>query len=121
MGVEGVVRLNLSQELEMKEAETHETEALMHEALLLGIDIPERSDWWREDKTIFDNSTAQEIEHVRRRNFFLTAKGKAGVKKLIKDEKRKNVEWWFKIVGSIIALITGLLGALIGVLAFLMK
>jgi hypothetical protein len=40
---------------------------------------------------------------------------------LIREDKRRNLEWWIKVIGSIIAFVTGLLGALIGVIAVLKK
>jgi uncharacterized membrane protein YfcA len=53
--------------------------------------------------------------------YWLSDTGKAGVAKLFREERRKNAEWWIKTMGSIIGLLTGLLGALIGVIAFLKK
>ncbi|MDT4896503.1 MAG: hypothetical protein QOH25_1580 [Acidobacteriota bacterium] len=105
----------------MLRVEARETTALKREATRLGIDIPRRADWWWEDEDGYEGMTLEAIELTREQNLYLTELGKAGVKKLIRDEKRRNVEWWLRVVGSIIALITGLLGALIGVLAFLTK
>lgn len=68
----------------------------------------------------------QELEYFV--SSYLTEQGKAGVRKLIKEEIRKEDEWrrarisWkVGIVVSIISAITGLVGALIGIFAILKK
>jgi hypothetical protein len=63
--------------------------------------------------------TIEEIEAET--NFYLTAKGQAAARRLIREDKRKNTEWSIRVVGSITALVTGLLGALIGVIALLKR
>jgi hypothetical protein len=52
---------------------------------------------------------------------YLTDIGKAGVSKLIREEKRKNIEWRVKIIITILTALTGLIGSTIGVLSVLKK
>jgi hypothetical protein len=56
--------------------------------------------------------TFEEIEAAI--NYYLREKGKAGVRRRIRDERRKNVEWWVRIIAPFLAFVTGVLGALIG-------
>ena len=119
MGVKGVTEL--TNRSEWLRTEGRVTAELKREATQLGIDIPKTPDWWWENEEDYGNMSVQDIELLREDNIYLTELGKASVSKLIRDEKRKNIEWWLRVVGALIVLITGLLGALIGVLAFLKK
>ena len=104
-----------------------ETDALKREALDLGIEIPRHSTWWWEDMDNFGGKI-DDWEYVRDDFTYLTDIGKAGVRRLIREERRKDIEWERKgiqwkimIAGTIVGWIIGLLGTLIGVLAFLKK
>ena len=104
-----------------------ETDKLEGEALKLGIEIPSHESWWWDDFDNFDGSP-QDWELLGKDYTYLTDLGKAGVRKLIRDEQRKEdewrrarVEWRVKIIVSIISALTGLVGALIGVLAILRR
>ena len=98
--------------------EAEETSKLTSELLSRGIDLPREGGLWWDDMDDH-GGTIDEIEAAT--NYYLTDKGKATARRLIREDKRRNVEWWIKIIGSIVALTTGLLGTLIGVLAFLKK
>ncbi|HEX8634303.1 MAG TPA: hypothetical protein VF703_09160 [Pyrinomonadaceae bacterium] len=104
-----------------------QTDQLKRRALLLGIEIPSNPTWWWED---FDNfgGSIEQYELERDDYTYLTDAGKVGVRKLIRDEqrkelewKRKNIEWWIKIIVTLITALTGLVGSLIGVFAILRK
>jgi len=85
-----------------------ETDKILDKAQSYGIELPkDKKHWWWDD-------IDYEGENFRS---YLTDVGKAGVKKLIRDEKRLNVEWWVKIIVSIFAALTGLVGSIIGVLS----
>ncbi len=90
---------------------TIETERLLRKATKLGIDFPDKPGWWWND---IDD------EGVNYRNY-LTDSGEAGVLRLIREERRKSVEWWVKIIGGVITLLTGLAGSIIGIIAILKK
>lgn len=79
-----------------------ETERLVRKARRLGIQIPQNDSWWWADT---DN--ADSPDNV---NFYLTDIGKAGVTRLIRDNRRASIEWWFKTI--IIPLLTILISAL---------
>jgi hypothetical protein len=107
--------------------EREETDALKRQSLELGIEIPKKSDWWWEDFDSFGGNL-ETWEIVRDEYTYLTAEGKAGVRKLIRDElkkedewKRARTEWKVKMIVSIITAITGLAGAVIGIIAILSK
>ena len=106
---------NLSLERTKKEA--RETAELEREALRLGIDIPRHASWWWDDSEQFRGVPSDQMEDLV--SYYLTKQGRAGVRRLIREEKRKNIEWWLKVVGSVITLITGLVGTLIGLFAVL--
>lgn len=67
-------------------------------------------------------------ELIKSDHEYLTEFGKAGTRKLIREENRKDEEWrrqgiqWkLMIAGTIVSWIVGVLGTVIGVLAFLKK
>jgi hypothetical protein len=39
--------------------------------------------------------------------------------RLTRDERRNNIEYWIKILSPVIGILTGLIGAIIGLIAFL--
>lgn len=88
-----------------------ESEALFRKAERYAIEIPLTPSWWWDDSV-----SGLPPEDVSR---YLTKVGQVGVKKLIRDERRNNIEWWLKVAGLFITLLTGLLGTLIGVIALL--
>lgn len=108
-----------SNELKARERKlaAFEYEHLLATAHSLGVDIPtheEKPSWW-------SSNSSRGMDFGPATVYWLSDTGEAGLAKLIREEKRKNVEWWVRTVGSIAGLLTGLLGALIGVIAFLKK
>ena len=102
--------------LKRKAKET--TDRLTTELLRRGIEPPRGHGMWWDDMEDH-GGTIDEIEAATQSYF--TDKGEATARRLIREDKRKNAEWWIKVIGAIAALVTGMLGALIGVLAFLRK
>lgn len=106
--------------------ERQETDALKRRALELGIEVPHKPDWWWEDIDNFPGGP-QEWEYLGDEYTYLTPAGKAGYRKLIREELRaedkwrERLDWKIKLIVSIITAITGLLGALIGIIAILKK
>lgn len=103
------------------------TDALKRQALELGIEVPYNPEWWWEDSEDFIGSLA-DWELVKDEHTYLSLTGKAGYRRLIRDELRKEDEWrrarisWkVGLVVSIISAITGLAGAAIGIIAILGK
>ncbi|HYR76592.1 MAG TPA: hypothetical protein VEM96_12205 [Pyrinomonadaceae bacterium] len=108
--------------------ERAETDALKREALRLGVgEIPRNPGWWWEDVDNFGGSL-QEWDFVRDDYTYLTEIGKAGARRLIREEMRKDIEWRRKesqwkltIAGMIVGWVLGALGILIGLFALLKK
>ncbi len=100
------------------EQEVAETDELMREALRWGVETPHGETMWKDDSEQH-GGTIEEIQDAT--SFWLTEKGKVTVRRLLREAKKTNAEWWVKIIVSIVAAITGLLGALIGVVAILKK
>ena len=94
------------------------TDRVCDELVRRGIDPPSGHGMWWDDMEDH-GGTIEEIEAAT--NFYLTEKGEAAAKRLIREDKRRNAEWWIKMIGSIVAFVTGLLGALIGVIAVLKR
>ena len=103
---------------ELKRRAKQITDRVCGELVRRGIDPPRGHGMWWDDMEDH-GGTIEEIEVAT--NLYLTEKGEAAAKRLIREDKRRNLEWWIKVIGSIIAFVTGLLGALIGVIAVLKK
>lgn len=114
--------------------ERNETDALIREAEELGFSIPGNPGWWWDD---FDNfgGSLQDWEFVSDQYTYLTPLGKAGARKLIRDQRRqleedrrKDIEWQQKQsqwkmtrLGMIIGWIVSILSLTIAILALLIK
>jgi hypothetical protein len=114
--------------------ERQETDNLIHEAEELGFSIPGTPGWWWDD---FDNfgGSLQEWEFVSDQYTYLTPLGKAGARKLIRDEqrrleedRRKDIEWEHKqshwklfVAGTIIGWIVSILSLTIAIIALLIR
>jgi hypothetical protein len=84
-----------------KSLEYLETIKLERAAMRLGIDIPyDKEGWSRKIQIIF---TVIPV---------LTERGRAGVRKMIRDERFKTTEQWIKILLPILALIVAILSLL---------
>lgn len=112
----------MSTRREILEREARETAELKRQALELGIEIPRNSDWWWDDSEDLIESgsvSIQELEYAV--SFYLTEQGKSGFRRLIREEqamiKDRRIRWICQIIASI----TGLAGAIIGILAMLRK
>jgi len=95
-------------ELELNGLDTME---LYRQARELGIKLPtDQPTWWRKD----EDEYGQTYSH-------LSEVGRIGVSKLIREEKFQNAERWIKLITPIVSALTGLLGALIGILAVVFR
>lgn len=100
-----------------------ETDKLKREALELGIEIPYHKSWWWDDfdRYVDDYNSLEMWEYVSDEYTYLTDIGKAGVRKLIYDEKFNRRERWVKLITQIIVALTGLGGIIIGIISSLKK
>jgi hypothetical protein len=85
-----------------------ETERLVGKAQRLGIELPRKPEWW------WDNSEQVGPEDA---SYYLTDVGKAGVAKLIREERRTNIEWWVKVVTPILGALISLLGLVVALVS----
>jgi hypothetical protein len=76
----------------------------------LGIDIPDRKDWWSNDN-IHSDLPPDDV------TWWLSQKGRIGLANLVKQARRKELEWWLRIIAAL----TGLGGVLIGIISALKR
>jgi hypothetical protein len=108
----------LSSEREILKREARDTAQLEKEALALGVDIPKNKEWWWDDSDQYEGPIDQ-MEYAV--SYYLTEQGKAGVRRLIRDEKRKNIEWWVKIITPLLAALISLLGLVVALVSISRK
>lgn len=92
--------------------ETIETDRLINKVRRQGIELPSNKSWWWDD---LDDRGPDDYRS------YLTNSGKAGVSKLIREERKKSVEWWVKIIMPILSALIALLGLLVGLVSVYRK
>jgi hypothetical protein len=90
-----------------------ETNRLTTKARRLGIQLPPEKNWWLEDE-MFEGEI---IDGVYEGKYFLTEAGMAGVSKLIREERRRSIEWWVKIITPILSAAIALLGLIVALVS----
>ncbi len=98
--------------------ETLESSLLREKAHRLGIDVPSHTDkpeWWLDD--IEENELQGAPEYAITR--WLSPVGKAVIRRRIREEKRKDKEWWLKVILSVLTALTGVGGVVIGIISLL--
>jgi hypothetical protein len=93
--------------------EVFQSDVLLNKAQRLGIEVPRTHDWWYDD---YDEQNYQGVPaHILDDliNRWLSPKGRIMVAKLIRDERRKNIEWWVKIAAPLIGALISLLGLIV--------
>jgi hypothetical protein len=88
-----------------------ETAILKAEAKKYDLALPRTNKgWWISDPHWeFDTDDAPVV---------LTEEGKAGITKLIKEERRADHDWWIKTLALIFTVLTGFAGAISGLTSF---
>lgn len=109
----------MTTEKERLKREARETAELKRQALDLGIDITRNNDWWWDDSEDFVGSVREDqLEYAT--TYYLTEQGKAGYRRHIREElarlKDRRIRWWCEIIAAV----TGLAGAIIGILAIIL-
>ncbi|HYR75896.1 MAG TPA: hypothetical protein VEM96_08640 [Pyrinomonadaceae bacterium] len=105
---------------ERLERELRESKEIERQALELGIDIPKKEDWWRDDAEdqIAQGASSEDLQYLT--SYWLSPQGKAATKRLIREElariKDRKIRW----ICQIVAAVTGLGGAIIGILAIIL-
>jgi hypothetical protein len=82
-----------------------ETERLRRRAERRGLEIPQDDVWW--------------IKHLETNTKYLTPTARARVKRMIRQDRRESAKWWVDVLSPVLGALTGLIGALIGLLALL--
>jgi len=89
-----------------------ETERLMKKVRRLGIELPSKNNWWWDN---LDQAGADDYHS------YLTDVGKAGVSKLIREERRKSIEWWVKIIAPLLPPVISIIGLLVALLTVIRR
>ena len=97
-------------QLELAELDTNR---LVRKARRRGIQIPHSENWWWEDET-FEGETFNGVCEGR---FYLTESGKAGVSRLIQDDRKKSIEWWVRIITPVLSALIALLGVIVALVS----
>ncbi len=93
-----------------------ETIETLYEALKWGIKVPDDKGWWKDDQPYTGGLSAGELLdtlHSER----LTALGRAGVERLIREERRKSVEWWIRVITPILSALIALLSIVVALVS----
>ena len=85
-----------------------ESKKLTETALHLGIEIPKHNGWWDSD---YEEGMPSEAV-----TSWLNYKGRLAAAKLIREEKRKNIEWWVKIITPLLASLISILGLIVALI-----
>lgn len=116
--------------------ERKETDALRSEAMQLGIQIPRTEGWWWFDDEAVVGISPEMLRLIGTDDYeYLTELGKAGTKRLIREERnklkeevrkdiqweRQNTQWKLTVAGVIIGWILGLSGIVIAVISLVLK
>ncbi len=101
--------------------EQRESKEIEREALALGIEIPNKPNWWLDDveEQMAAGASKEDLQYVA--TYWLSPQGKAGAKWLIREELERIKDRKIKRATEIIAAVTGLAGAMIGILAIILS
>jgi hypothetical protein len=107
-------RLKLQRSLffHKQQLEIFESRTLLRKARQSGIEIPRNPAWWSDDNE--DGGMPPEAVTT-----WLSEVGRIGVTKLIREESRRNIEWWVKVAIPLLSALTSLLGLLVALVTVL--
>ncbi len=89
-----------------------DTHKLQKKLTKRGIELPrDKPSWWYTDMH-WDLDPAEAPE-------YLSPVGKAGATKLIREDRRETIKFWMKVLTLILTVLTGLAGAIIGIITTL--
>jgi hypothetical protein len=91
-----------------------ETEQLMRKARQLGVEVQQKESWWWEDES-FEGQMLP--DGTWEGKYYLTEIGKAGVSRLIREERKKSIEGWVKIITPILSAVIALLGLIVALVS----
>jgi hypothetical protein len=99
-----------------RDLEQFESRLLLKEALDRGIAVSRDSDWWSNDRKDYERpgQDGQFIDDMT--TVWLSETGRAMVTRLIRDDRKKNVEWWIKVITPLLGAAISILGLLIALI-----
>ncbi len=95
--------------------EHFESNIILKKAERLALEVPnatDKPDWWDDNR---GETPEYAVVH------WLTETGRRGVSKLIKEERKRNVEWWAKIVTPLLGILISLLGLTVALISVLIS
>lgn len=104
------VRLYNAVLFQQRESYIFESTVLIRKAEAMAVQIPSKSDkpsWWDGDHPADEEEL--QVAHAD----WLSPIGIVGLRKLIRGERRKTVEWWVKIATPVLAALISLLGLVV--------
>ena len=93
--------------------EQFESRLLVKEALRRGIAISKDADWWTNDRVDYEGHGFEEQFINDMYTTWLSETGRAIVIRLIADDRKKNIEWWVKIVIPLLTILISLMGLIV--------
>ncbi len=97
-----------------RELDKCESRKLIEQATQLAIEIPATPQWWLDDN--LDGNMPPEAV-----TSWLSEPGRRSIAKLVKEERRKNIEWWVKTVTPVFGALISLLGLIIALISISKK
>jgi hypothetical protein len=94
--------------------EQFESGLVIFKAERLALDVPnneEKAAWWTHDH---DDDTLPV-------HYWLSERGRVGILRLIREERRKTWEWRIRILTPILTILVGILGLLVALVSLLLK
>jgi hypothetical protein len=94
--------------------EQFESGGVILKAECLAVDVPnkeEKPTWWTHD---YEDDTLRD-------HYWLSERGRAGVLRLIREERRKTWEWRIRVLTPILTILIGILGLLVALVSMLLK
>jgi hypothetical protein len=104
-----------------KNLEQFESRRLVKEALQRGIAISKDADWWTNDRADYEGRGFEEQFINDMYTTWLSETGRAMVTRLIADDRKKNIEWWMKIVIPLLTIMISLMGLVVALVTVARK
>jgi hypothetical protein len=86
---------------------------LVNEARRRGIALSKDADWWSTDRKDYEGHGWDEQFVEDMSSTWLSETGRAMVTRLIADDRKKNIEWWIKILTPLLAAVISLMGLIV--------
>jgi hypothetical protein len=88
-----------------KRLEQFESGLLVKEAHRRGLVISKDADWWSSDRGDYEGHGWDEQFIKDMTATWLSESGRAIVRRLIAEDRKKNIEWWFRIIMPLLSVL----------------